>query len=308
MAVYLNKTQRNQLLENQIARNRADMIETLRKARRRVEMRIIEAARDERFATVRRIRDGVYKDIGQEYVRLQGDLDTWTNTSLLRTSKVYYSLAAADLLATDGDKLSSNFTVFSAKHNEEYFDRIHPFNSEKLAAVNVHLNPQLVKMAEMDVRALRSATVDALREAHIAGLTPSERFKLLRSKTMEYADNPKSWAFIDKSGRKWKKNNYFDMLNRTVTANVARDTYDDALIDEGRDLVMIIGGTSTDSNPACIKFDGKIVSMTGQTSGFPTLNDYTSTGGFHPNCVHSTAYISQTFGPHQKELEKQRDS
>ncbi|GAG01876.1 unnamed protein product, partial [marine sediment metagenome] len=217
MAKYLNKAQRNQLLENQIARNRVDMIETLRKARRRVEMRLIEAARDERFATVRRIRDGVYKDIGQEYVRLQGDLDKWTNESLLRTSKVYYELAAADLLATDGDKLASSFTIFSAKHNEEYFAKVHPFNAERLAAVNVHLNPQLVKMAEADVRALRAATVDTLREAHIAGMTPQERFKLLREKTMEYADDPKSWAFIDKSGRKWKKNNYFDMLNRTVT-------------------------------------------------------------------------------------------
>ena len=308
MAKYLNKAQRNQLLENQIARNRADMIDTLRKARRRVEMQIVEAARNERFSTVRRIRDGIYKDIGAEYVRLQGDLDVWTNESILRTSRAYYSLAAADLMATDGDRLSSNFTVFSAKHNEEYFSRVHPFNAEKLAAVNVHLNPQLVKMAEADVRALRSATVDAMREAHIAGMTPSERAKLLRSKVMDYADNPKSWAFIDKSGRKWKANNYFDMLNRTVTANVARDAYDDALIDEQRDLVMIIGGTSADSNEACIKFDGKIVSLTGQTSGFPTLAEYISEGGFHPNCVHSTAYISKTFGPHQKAIEEQESS
>jgi len=122
---------------------------------------------------------------------------------------------------------------------------------------------------------------------------------------MDLAENPKSWQFIDRSGRKWKKNNYFDMLNRTVTANVARDTYHDALADENRDLVQIIGGTSADSNEACIKFDGKIVSMTGATSGFPTLGEYISEGGFHPNCVHSTAYISKTFGPHQKLIEEQ---
>jgi len=305
VAKYLNKKQRNQLLENQIARNRENMIETLRKARRRVEMRMIEAARNERFATVRRIRDGIYKDIGEEYKRLQGDLDEWTQDSILRTSKVYHGIAAADLLATDEDKLASSFTKFSAKHNEQYFAKVHPFNAEKLAAVNVHLNPQLVRMAETDVRALRTATVDALREAHIAGMTPQERYRLLRGKVMDLAENPKSWQFIDRSGRKWKKNNYFDMLNRTVTANVARDTYHDALADEQRDLVQIIGGTSADSNEACVKFDGKIVSMTGATSGFPTLDEYISEGGFHPNCVHSTAYISKTYGPHQKLIEEQ---
>jgi len=305
VAKYLNKKQRNQLLENQIARNRENMIETLRKARRRVEMRMIEAARNERFATVRRIRDGIYKDIGEEYKRLQGDLDEWTQDSILRTSKVYHGIAAADLLATDEDKLASSFTKFSAKHNEQYFAKVHPFNAEKLAAVNVHLNPQLVRMAETDVRALRAATVDALREAHIAGMTPQERYRLLRGKVMDLAENPKSWQFIDRSGRKWKKNNYFDMLNRTVTANVARDTYHDALADEQRDLVQIIGGTSADSNEACVKFDGKIVSMTGATSGFPTLDEYISEGGFHPNCVHSTAYVSRSFGPHRKLIEEQ---
>jgi hypothetical protein len=305
---YLNRKQRNQLLQNQIDENRVGMLKALKDGRRRVEMRIIEAARNERFATVRRIRDGIYKDISEEYKRLQGDLDEWSQDSILRTSKVYHGLAAADLLATDEDRLASSFAKFSAKHNEEYFAKIHPFNAEKLAAVNVHLNPQLVRMAETDVRALRTATVDALREAHIAGMTPQERAKLLRGKVMDYADNPASWKFIDRSGKRWKKNNYFDMLNRTVTANVARDTYHDALADEQRDLVVLLGGTSAESHPACEKFNGKVLSLTGQTPGFPTLDEYIGEGGFHPNCVHSTAYISPDFGPHKKMIEEQKAS
>jgi hypothetical protein len=302
---YINRNKRNQLLESQIDANKQGMIKALKAARLRVEQRMIEAARNERFATVRRIRDGIYKDIGEEYKRLQGDLDEWSKDSILRTSKAYHALAAADLLATDGDKLASSFAQFSAKHNEEYFAKIHPFNAEKLAAVNVHLNPQLVRMAETDVRALRTATVDALREAHIAGMTPVERYKLLREKVLDIAENPASWSFIDRSGRRWKKNNYFDMLNRTVTANVARDTYHDALAEEQRDLVLLLGGTSAESHPACEKYNGKVLSLTGQTAGFPTLDEYIGEGGFHPNCVHSTAYISKEFGPHKKLIEEQ---
>jgi len=35
------------------------------------------------------------------------------------------------------------------------------------------------------------------------------------------------------------------------------------------------------------------------------MDEYVSEGGFGPNCVHSTAYISPDFGPHQKLIEEQ---
>ena len=284
----LSETKRNLLLARHTADNQRDMVRVLAKGRERVEARILKAAREKRFATSRRIRDGIYKDISQEYMRLQGDLDQWSTRTINRTMRPWFDLAQADLAATAADKAAASFTAFSAKHVEEYFERIHPFNAKRLAAVNVHLNPQLTRMLDTDVRALRSAVVDTFRESMVEGLTAPERWKRLSSRVAEYADSPTSWKFIDKSGRRWKKGNYFDMLNRTVSANVARDTYHDALADEGHDLVELIGGLSSNSHDACIKWEGTVFSMTGATKGYPTLDQYVAEGGFHPNCVHVT--------------------
>jgi hypothetical protein len=278
------------------------MVDVLLKARTRVEDKILRAAKNSKFATVRRYREGVYKDIQMEYVRLQGDLNKWADGSTLRTSKAFHALAADDLLLTDADKRVLSFTKFSSKHNEDYITRINPFNADRLVAVNAKLS----QMAKQDVNALRSAVVDSFREAQVASLTSGERWKLLQSKTLDYADNPKSWQFIDKAGRKWKRGNYFSMTNRTVSAQVANSSYADTLIDEGRDLVQIQGGLSSNSADACIKWVGRVVSLTGETSGYPALQDYIDDGGFHPNCQHYTVYMSDKFEKSKAIIDEQK--
>jgi len=282
------------------------MVEVLLKGRTRIENKILRAAKDKRFATVRRYREGIYKDIQTEYVRLQGDLDDWTNQSILATSKEYHALSAEDLLLTENDKKVISFTKFNAKHNQDYIDRIHPFSSEKLAAVNVNLNPKLRQMADLDVTALRTAVVDSFREAQVAGLTPPERWKILQTSVLDYAEDPKSWNFIDKAGRKWERNSYFNLLNRTISATVARDAYNDTLIDEGRDLVQIIGGLSSNSNDGCVKWVGRVVSLTGKTIGFPLLQEYIDDGGHHPFCVHTEVYVSDQFEKTAEVIDEQR--
>ena len=252
------------------------------------------------------MRERFYVDLSDEYGDFQKKLDDWSNRSVKRTSKDFYKLAGEDLAILDGVKVNS-FATFSVKHLEEYFERIHPFNADKLAAANVHLNPQVGKMLDSDVRALRAAVVDVFREASVSAMTADERYRALRDRMLTIGEKPKSWAFIDKSGRKWKPNNYFEMLNRTISANVARDTYDDALVSEGRDLVQIIGGISANSNPACVAWVGRVVSISGTSKDYPPLDDYISEGGFHPNCVHTTRYMSDEFPPQEKILEAQKD-
>jgi len=296
---------REVLLKQITAANRLDLVKTLLTARGHIEDRMMRAARNKTFATVRRIREGIYKDIQTEYVALQGNLDEWTKRSIRKTAKVFHGLSVEDLNLMDGDKAVIGFTKFSKKHLDDYFSRIHPFNAEKMAAVNVQMNPQLTRMLDTDVRALQRATVEAFREAQVAGMTSQERYKLLQGKVMDYADNPQSWAFIDRTGKKWSKGNYFNMLNRTVSANVARDSYNDTLISEDRDLVQIIGGVGSNSNEGCRAYDGRVVSLTGNTAGFPTLQDYIDAGGFHPNCVHTTVYVSDKFERGQRLIAEQ---
>ena len=302
----LTVAQRNAKLLRQTTHNRVALVDALLKSRTHIENAMLRAAKDKRFATVRRIREGVYKDIQAEYVSMQGDLDKWNNAAVKGTAKMYHGLAAADLLLTDKDKSVIGFTKFSRKHMDDYFERISPFNASKLAAVNVGLNPQLNRMAQTDIRALQNAVVDAFRESKVAGLTSVERWNMIQGNILKYADNPESWKFIDKAGRKWRRGNYFNMVNRTVSARVASDAYNDTLTDEGRDLVQIQGGLSSNSRDACVKWVGRIVSLTGATSGYPTLQEYIDDGGFGPNCVHYTVYMSDQFEASRKVIEEQK--
>jgi len=287
-----SKSDRLKLLARATAQNRADMIRSLLQARDAVQDRIRHAVRNKKYATVRTVREGLLRELLTLYNDLQGDLDEWTRKAIENTSKTFYNLAAEDLLLTEGEKQVIAFTAFEREHFVDYFERIHPFNARRLAAANVNMNPGVARMLESDVRELRNAAIEIFRTAELAGMTSEDRYKALRAKIEDVADRPNSWAFIDASGKKWRNGNYFQMLNRTVSARVARDSYNDTLISEERDLVQVIGGTSPNSHPACVRWNGKILSLTGKTPGFATVADAEAEGLHHPNCVHTEVYVS----------------
>ncbi len=279
-----------QIQRNQRA-SRRELIPILLRARERITERIARAVRRRNYSTVKRVRVGLERDLARLYRDLNGDLDQWASRSIRKTSKDWHQIAKKDLRTTPEDIRIASWASFSSEHLEDYVARINPFNKEYLAATQT-LNPELAKMARRDINALRSAVLEVFTEAEAAGMTPVERYNALVSRTMSYADDPASWQFIDAGGRRWKKNNYFAMVNRTVPQQAARSSYNDALKDSGRDTVRIIGGVSSESHPACAAYNGQIVSLTGQTPGLPTLQEYKDAGGFHPNCVHTTAYVS----------------
>jgi len=305
MATPATDKARSKLLARQINLNREPLIDELLKARSRIEAKMLQAARNKKFSTSKSVRNGLYLDISDEYNTLQNNLDKWSANNIKRTSRTFHALAAKDVALAGKD--AASFTIFSKQHLESYFERIHPFNATQLAAVNVQRNPQLGKMLDSDVRQLQTAVVDVFREARVTNMHPDARRKMLQATVMDIADNPKSWQFIDASGRTWKPNNYFAMLNRTVSASVARSTYIDAVTDEGFDLGRIIGGEMATSHPACAEWTGRVVSITGATRGYPKLDDYVAEGGFHPNCVHQVVALDPDFKPHAELIEEQKD-
>ena len=91
---------------------------------------------------------------------------------------------------------------------------------------------------------------------------------------------------------------YAKMVSRTTTANVYREGAKDRILDtfgdEG-DLVEILGVSKFPDSP-CIPYQGKILSLEGQTKGYTTIAEAKANGLFHPNCIHS-------FGVTQKVLD-----
>ena len=92
--------------------------------------------------------------------------------------------------------------------------------------------------------------------------------------------------FYDKAGRKWKIENYVKMRTMTELVQGQRVSFFTRAIQFGVDLVRIIHMNLHPQCPLCIPFNNKILSITGKTPGYMTIEEASMQGLFHPNCDH----------------------
>lgn len=144
-----------------------------------------------------------------------------------------------------------------------------------------HVAAQTSRMSEQVKTQLRQVATQVLRRSRVEGISRKEAAKLLRSEMERVAPD---FQFVDNRGRRWKSEAYFEMLARTVAANHARETYTNTLTAAGHDLVKISRHGATDP---CRGWEGKILSLTGATPGYPTYEAARATREvFHPRCRH----------------------
>lgn len=268
------------LLRKHIVDGQKELLPILVSTRKRVEGLLTKSAKDAGFLRSGSKRERVYKEVREHYEKMQKELEGWGNDVVGSTSKDFFKKAGVD---TD-EALS--MVKYDREYAKKYFEFVHPKNSPALAAT------QTSKMLDSDMRQLRAAVVETFREASVSGMTAVARQKLMESKMVDVADKLNSWQFIDKSGRNWKKGNYFNMLNRTTAQRVANEAYVDGLVEGGHDLATIEGGG--DPCPDCAAWRGVIVSVSGASKKFPSKADAEGAGVFHPNCVCELAYADET--------------
>ena len=101
-------------------------------------------------------------------------------------------------------------------------------------------------------------------------------------------------GFVDAAGKRWNMESYAEMLARTVPRAAMIEGTKNRLLEHGHDLAEIIGGVGENTCETCEAWDGRIVSLTGKTSGYPTLDEARDAGVFHPMCSHGIA-IAMSF-------------
>lgn len=99
-------------------------------------------------------------------------------------------------------------------------------------------------------------------------------------------------GFVDALGREWNMSNYTEMVARTTTREAMIAGTANRLLEYGQDLAEIVGGSGRNSCAACQDWVGTVVSLTGATPGYPTLDDARASGVFHANCTHNIATAS----------------
>ena len=101
-------------------------------------------------------------------------------------------------------------------------------------------------------------------------------------------------SFVDKAGRNWSLSAYAEMCARTVSAHAALQGHLERQQELGEDLVKVssIGTTC----PICQRWQGVVLSISGQSPKYKSLESAREDGLFHPNCKH-------TIGMHIPELD-----
>lgn len=91
-------------------------------------------------------------------------------------------------------------------------------------------------------------------------------------------------GFKDVTGRQWNMKTYTEMASRTSTMEAHLQGTANRLAERGHDLVVV--SDHSKECPRCTPWENRVLSITGKTDGYPTLDEAKSAGLFHPNCRH----------------------
>lgn len=93
--------------------------------------------------------------------------------------------------------------------------------------------------------------------------------------------------FVDRGGKSWHMGTYSEMAARTVTMEARMKGQFNEFAAYGEDLVEV--SSHPLSCPKCEPFQGRILSISGNTPGYTSVAAAKAAGLWHPNCRHSAA-------------------
>jgi hypothetical protein len=146
----------------------------------------------------------------------------------------------------------------------------------------------------------RSVALESIK-SNVAG------FDTLRNAAKNIRENLASQGitgFVDKAGKQWDMTNYSDMVARTTSMDVFRQATANEYLRDGIDLVQFNTAVSSNTCAACLRWIGKVVSLTGKTPGYPTLQDAIDDGMLHPRCIHSYHVVLPNIEAVNKQLQE----
>jgi|GEM_PF-875965 len=97
-------------------------------------------------------------------------------------------------------------------------------------------------------------------------------------------------GFKDRKGRQWNMRTYAETVARTTTMEAHLQGTANRLLEHGHDLVKV--STHIGACEKCRPWEGKILSLSGKTEGYPTLQEAKDAGLFHPRCFPAGVLVS----------------
>ena len=140
---------------------------------------------------------------------------------------------------------------------------------------------------------IRDASLRTMQQAFARGDTPQQAEKAF----LEALRKRGITSFVDRAGRQWDMTTYAQTVVPQAASEAQRHGLENRLIERGQDLVQVTGTRSSaglNTCDACKRYAGRVLSLTGETPGYPLMNTALDEGLFHPHCHHSSIpYIEE---------------
>jgi hypothetical protein len=94
-------------------------------------------------------------------------------------------------------------------------------------------------------------------------------------------------GFKDRSGKMWNMRTYTEMVARTTTQQAHIEGTLNRLSEQDHDLIIVSRHRGACS--LCAPWEGKVLSISGKTKGYPTFEEDKASGLMHPNCRHAVS-------------------
>lgn len=227
----------------------------------------------------------------------------WTERKYAETAAVRKELSGiVDGMSAQRRKLSEEFIstayggstqafVNEAQQFAEWAGIAHLSpNSAKAAAILSELDSTLNAADRLILRQVNDAYADIVgrASARVATGTTTVR-EAVKDELKEFADKGIT-SFVDKAGRHWEMSTYAEMATLTAIERATVEGYTDTMKSYGFDLAVI--SSHAGACPLCVAWEGVVVSVSGESNEYPSLEDAEAAGVFHPRCLHhlSTYY------------------
>ncbi|MFT8313255.1 MAG: phage minor capsid protein [Clostridium sp.] len=229
----------------------------------------------------------IYKYLDHKFEELRADIQNTVNDE---TDYLYY-LGYGIGLMSFYDSTGTSYTVKSVlKEVPSLVDR------ETLVQIkNVTMADllQVTRNTELSIKQfIRDTMTKHLNIRNLQNMGREDLYKKLISDLngtkLQQAVKDNMIAIVDKAGRRWKVDNYVEMVARTKAQEIVTDGMKEYVNnnDGHGDLARIPVNPATVD--ACLDFEGLIISMTGATEGYKTYAELKRTNLiFHPSCRHT---------------------
>lgn len=214
----------------------------------------------------------ILKEVDEELKKLSIKSNSWLSTNL----KGIYKEGATDIIG-----YLKEIGMDSMTYSKYDLEAIMNLSGNSKAIMNEAISGIHRSTSNILSRATKSKLQAMITEGRVS----SQTLKQISSNlAKELSKN--NVVLYDGKGRKWDIESYAELVARTEMMNSYNQGVTNQLLQRKHDLAYVTSYMSCQCD-ICKSWEGKVLSLTGETTGYPTLDDAYADGLFHPNCKHT---------------------